>query len=102
MATFDALVNGLRKAESELKAQLAGLQAAIASLSDGQDVGNGRRRGRPLGSKNKGAEKGIIIVSGKRKRKRSKLSAKGRAAIAAAQKARWAKIKAAKKTSAKA
>jgi hypothetical protein len=48
----------------------------------------GRRRGRPVGSKNK---KGIIIVGGKKKRK---MSAKARAAISKAQKARWAKQKA--------
>jgi hypothetical protein len=48
------------------------------------------RRGRPLGSRNR---KSIIIVGGK---KRRTMSAKARAAISAAQKARWAKQKAAK------
>jgi ElaB/YqjD/DUF883 family membrane-anchored ribosome-binding protein len=49
------------------------------------------RRGRPAGSRN--AEK-IIIVGGKRRRK---MSAQARAAISAAQKARWAKQKAGRK-----
>jgi hypothetical protein len=56
-----------------------------------------RRRGRPPGSKNKGQESGIIIVGGKGKRVRRKMSAAARAAISAAQKARWAKVKAGKK-----
>ncbi len=47
-----------------------------------------RGPGRPAGSKN---SKGIIIVGGK---KRRKMSAQARAAISAAQKARWAKQKA--------
>ena len=51
-----------------------------------------RGPGRPAGSKNK---KGIIIVGGKRKRR--KMSAKARAAISRAQKARWAKQKAVEK-----
>jgi len=45
------------------------------------------RRGRPVGSKN---------VKEAPVRKRRKMSAKARAAISAAQKARWAKRKAAK------
>jgi hypothetical protein len=53
-------------------------------------VGGARRGpGRPAGSKN-----AIIIVGGK---KRRTMSAKARAAISAAQKARWAKQKAAAK-----
>jgi hypothetical protein len=48
-----------------------------------------RRRGRPAGG---GAAKKIIIVGGKTRRT---MSAKARAAISAAQKARWAKQKAA-------
>ena len=51
----------------------------------------GKRRGRPVGSKNKGSGKAIIIVGGKQKRT---MSAKARAAISRAQKARWAKQKA--------
>jgi hypothetical protein len=51
-----------------------------------------RGPGRPKGSKNK---KGIIIVSGKRRRR--KMSKAARAKISAAQKARWAKQKAASK-----
>ena len=51
----------------------------------------GKRRGRPAGSKNRGADKAIIIVGGKKKRK---MSAKARKAISMAQKARWAKQKA--------
>jgi hypothetical protein len=95
MALFQSLVDGLRKAERELEAQLAGVKAAISSLSEGGGlVANDRKRGRPPGSKNKrkGATKAIIIHG--RKRKRRKLSAAARKAISDAQKARWAKQKA--------
>src|SRR5256885_1513815 len=103
MATFQNLVGGLRKAERELEAQLAGIRGAISSLVGGAVTG--RKRGRPAGSKNKrgpgrpagSTNKGIIIVGGKTKRKRRKMSAKARAAISRAQKARWAKQKAAQK-----
>jgi hypothetical protein len=54
------------------------VNAAVAGIRRGP--------GRPAGSKN-----AIIIVGGK---KRRKMSAKARAAISAAQKARWAKQKA--------
>jgi hypothetical protein len=53
----------------------------------------GKRRGRPAGSKNRSSN-AIIIVGGKR---RHKMSKKARAAISAAQKARWAKQKAGEK-----
>jgi hypothetical protein len=88
MSAFDTVLSTLRKAESELVAQLAGLRAAISSLSGGDNVHNARRRGRPPGSKNKS-----IIIHGK-KRRRRKLSAAARKAISDAQKARWAKQKA--------
>ena len=95
MPIFQSLVDGLRKAERELEAQLAGVKAAISSLTDsGGLVGNDRKRGRPPGSKNrqKGTTKAIIIHG--KKRKRRKLSAAARKAISDAQKARWAKQKA--------
>ena len=64
-----------------------GRRAASAVVAGIQKRGPGR----PAGSKNK---KGIIIVGGKKKRT---MSAKARAAISRAQKARWAKQKAAKR-----
>ena len=102
MASFQGILDGLRRAEKELEAQLAGVRAAVASLASSGAVATGRKRGRPAGSKNKrgpgrpagSTNKAIIIVGGKTKRKRRKMSAKARAAISAAQKKRWAKQKA--------
>ena len=104
MASFQGILDGLRRAEKELEAQLAGIRAAVGALTGGGGASTGRKRGRPAGSKNKrgpgrpsgSTNKGIIIVGGKMKRKRRKMSAKARAAISAAQKARWAKQKAGK------
>ena len=93
MAAFHTLVDGFRKAERELEAQLAGVKAAIASLSEGGLVGRGRRRGRPPGSKNKHTASTRSSVIHGRKRKRRKMSAAARKAISDAQKARWAKQK---------
>src|SRR5262245_62988781 len=87
----------LRDEASSLLNQL-GHQAAAAGqrgrrVSDSFVAGYQKRGpGRPKGSKNK---KGIIIVSGKRRRR--KMSAAARAKISAAQKARWAKQKAGEK-----
>jgi hypothetical protein len=88
MASFQGILSGLRRAEHELEQQLGRVRSAISSLAGS---GTGARRGRPAGSKNK---KGIIIVGGRRRRK---MSAKARKAISEAQKARWAKQKAAEK-----
>ena len=88
MASFQGILSGLRRAEQELEQQLGKVRNAIAPLAGGK---TGARRGRPAGSTNK---KRIIIVGGRRRRK---MSAKARAAISAAQKARWAKQKAAEK-----
>jgi hypothetical protein len=67
----------LEKSAKHLRAELERVESAIAALAGGQ-----KKLGRP---------------PGKVKRSRRKMSAAGRAAIAKAQKARWAKIKAAKK-----
>ena len=66
--------------------QISGIRSAISSLTMGSAISPGIRLGRPVGSKN-----------AKPVRKRRKLSAKARAAISKAQKARWAKLKADKK-----
>jgi hypothetical protein len=83
------LLNTLRTEEQQLTKQLAGIRGAISSLESGAagDAAIRRRPGRPVASAGGHAPA----------RKRSKLSAKGRAAISAAQKARWAKIRAGKK-----
>jgi hypothetical protein len=87
----------LRDEASSLLNQL-GHQAAAAGqrrrrVADSFVAGYQRRGpGRPKGSRNK---RGIIIVSGKRRRR--KMSAAARAKISAAQKARWAKQKAGQK-----
>jgi hypothetical protein len=87
MAGFQNLLGGLRRAESALIAQLAGVRAAISSLAGGGASTGGARRGRPPGSKNKKGKPG--------RPKGRKMSAEARAKIAAAQKARWAKHRAA-------
>jgi hypothetical protein len=55
------------------------------------------RRGRPAEAKSRRADRSIIIVGGKTRRKRRKMSAKARAAISAAQKKRWAAQRAGEK-----
>lgn len=70
MTTFQNLVGGLRKAERELEAQLAGIRAAISSLIGGK------------------------ATSGKTKRTRRKMSAATIAKMRRSQKARWAKKRA--------
>jgi hypothetical protein len=87
----------LRDEASGLLSQL-GHQAATAGkrgrrVADSFVEGFQKRGpGRPKGSKNR---KGIIIVGGKRRRR--KMSKAARAKISAAQKARWAKQKAAER-----
>jgi hypothetical protein len=87
----------LRDEASSLLNQL-GHQASAAGqrgrrVADSFVAGYQKRGpGRPKGSKNR---KGIIIIGGKRKRRR--MSKEARAKISAAQKRRWAKQKAAAK-----
>jgi hypothetical protein len=87
----------LRDEASSLLNQL-GHQAAAAGqrgrrVADSFVAGYQKRGpGQPKGSKNR---KGIIIIGGKRKRRR--MSKEARAKISAAQKRRWAKQKAAAK-----
>ena len=68
MANLTGIVNQLKQERDRVAEQLSGLNAALAALSGTNDT---RRRGT--------------------------LSAQARARIAAAQRKRWAKIKAAKK-----
>lgn len=84
------LVNALRQEEQQLASRLSKIRAAIGAL--GSNIGyvvtgkggpERRRPGRP--------RKASV-------RKRRPLSAKARAAISAAQKKRWAKVRAAKKS----
>ena len=77
---FSNLVSALRQAEQQLLKQAEGIRQAIASLEMGGAVSPAMRAaGKPVA------------------RKRRKLSAAARAAISRAQKARWAKQKAAEK-----
>ena len=82
---FSGVLASLRSAEQELERQLAGIKRAISSLEFGGFPAPGwissRRRGRPPASTNAAP------------RKRRKLSAKAKAAISRAQKARWAKLR---------
>jgi hypothetical protein len=83
------LLNTLRTEEQQLTKQLAGIRGAISSLEAG-DANAATIRRRP-------GQLRASMSAHPRARKRSKLSAKGRAAISAAQKARWAKIRAGRK-----
>jgi hypothetical protein len=78
----------------EIDAQIARLQQARAALA-GTSTGSatGKRRGRPPG-RPKGSVN--MAASGAKRKRRGGMSPEGRARIAAAQKARWAKIKAGK------
>lgn len=75
MANLSRIVGQLKKERDRVQQQLSGLNAALAAFAGAYS------------SKPAPAEK----------RKRRPLSAKGRAAIRRAQKARWAKVRAAKK-----
>jgi len=86
MALQDVIVT-LRQEEQQLEKQLASIRGALSSLETG-----------PVATTSRTPERAAVGATNDRPvRKRSKLSAKGRAAISAAQKARWAKIRAAKK-----
>ena len=85
------VVNALRQEEQQLATQLSKIRAAIGAL--GSNIGyvvTGRG-----GPKRGGSEQPKAPSIRKRKRR---LSAKARAAISAAQKKRWAKVRAAKKS----
>lgn len=74
LATVKSLVKQLKKERDQIEKQLSGLNAAISAFT--------------------GVYRGIKPTS-----KRRKLSAQVRAKIAAAQRKRWAKVRAAKKKS---
>lgn len=73
---FNNLIQGLKQTERQLLKQLEGVRGAIASLEMGSAVSPAMRTRRQTA------------------RKRPRLSAKARAAISRAQKARWAKQRA--------
>jgi hypothetical protein len=77
----------IRDAANEYLQELSGRGATLAAA-----VSRGRKRGRPPGSKNRKA----AAPSTQPARKRRKMSAAARKKISDAQKARWAKRKAAK------
>ena len=83
------VISGLRHEEEQLGAQLSKIRAAISALSS-NIVYVATGRGGPT-RRGPGRPKGASV------RKRRTLSAKARAAISAAQKKRWAKVRAAKK-----
>lgn len=77
MAALTRVVNELRREQQRLEKELHRVASALSALASL----NGGRRGRPVGSRNV--------------RKRT-LSAAARRRIAAAQRARWAKVREAK------
>lgn len=81
MAVFNTFIKGLRTTERELENQLTKVRNAIASLQVGRGAAGAK-------SSTPGTRK---------RRKRRKMSAAGRAKIAAAQKKRWATVKAGQK-----
>jgi hypothetical protein len=85
MAAFEALIEGLRRAEQQLEKQLAGIRSAITSLDFGSTV----KAAVP------GRNSAALQAKATGGRKRRKMSAAARKAISDAQKRRWAKQKAA-------
>ena len=69
LANLSAIVKQLKKERAQVERQLRGLDAALRTFAS-------------------------VYSGGKPGRKRRKISAKGRARIAAAQRARWAKLRA--------
>lgn len=76
---------------AEILRQIESLQAELAGLFGGGDAAVPKRRGRPPGS---GMAAAAPATQGSTKKRR--MSAEGRARIAAAAKARWAKFHAEK------
>ena len=72
MAKLTGIVRQLKKERDRVQRQLSGLNAAIAAFA------------------------AVYVAGPKPTRKRRKMSVKARAKIAAAQRARWAKVKAKK------
>ena len=71
MANLSSLVKQLKKERDRVERQLSGFNAALTAFAN--------------------------VYGGKPIRKRRKMSAKGRAKIAAAQRKRWAKVRAKRK-----
>ena len=83
----------------EIDAEISRLQQAKALLSGTDSVAAKRRPGRPIGS-GLGNKLPVTLPSKAKVQPRRKMSAAGRARIAAAMKMRWAKVRrAAKKAS---
>ncbi len=78
MENLSSIVGQLKKERDRVQQQLSGLNAALAAFA-GVYTNDGSKAGAA------------------QKRKRRPISAKGRAAIRRAQKARWARFRAAKK-----
>ena len=75
---------------TSVAAQLAKIRDTAAAMLE--QLGEGRAKGR-----GKGAAKGVLVQAAKDVRKKVRvMSAKARAAISAAQKKRWAKVRQAK------
>ena len=85
MGDFDTLVAGLRRAEQQMETQLGSIRGAITALEGGSAPGLKRVTS-------------VAGISSAPARRRRKMSAKARAAISAAQKARWAKQRVGKKS----
>ena len=78
MENLSSIVGQLKKERDRVQQQLSGLNAALAAFAGVYSNSGGKSAPGP-------------------KRKRRQMSAKGRAAIRRAQKARWAKVRAAAK-----
>ena len=74
MANLSGILKQLKKARDRVEQQLSGFNAALAAFA------------------------GVYRGTAKPGRKRRKMSAKSRAKIAAAQRARWAKVRAKRKS----
>ncbi len=88
MPNLRRIIAELKKQERRLAAQLASIRTAISSLEFGSSGVP-----RPAIIETPNAVRGRTI----KRRRRRKLSAEARARISAAQRKRWAKVRAAKK-----
>ena len=79
MTGFVDVVRSLRSAEATLERQLASVRTALSSLETGD-------------SPSSNGHSAVVAESGTVRRRRRRMSAAGRAKIAAAQRARWAKF----------
>jgi hypothetical protein len=96
LGTAEAKARGWLGQREQIAKTLEGIRDTASKLLNdlGHQAARAVRRGRPAQKRGRGRPKGSAMIG---QPKRRTMSAKARAAISAAQKARWAKLKSAKK-----